>query len=234
MAWPTLAPLYRLTVGAILTLALLWASSATLAGAQAGTPACPPAASTGAVAPSGAAPTLGSATPSSEQVLACVGAEAITGATYLNWAAVARDAPDAHKGHKHARITNAEVAEQVMGFLVSSDWVIGEARERGIVIAEATVRRQFDRIRDQQFRHHGEFRKFLRSSGETVANLLFRVRLDLLSAQIQKQVLAGHRGARTQQRVLSNFVGEFKSRWTAQTYCEPAYAIADCGHVQSL
>jgi hypothetical protein len=235
MARLTLAPLARLTTGAILTLAFLWASSpASTAGAQAGTPACPPAPSTSATAPSGtAAPALGSVTPSAEQVLACIGAEAITGATYLHWALIASDT-NTQSGHKHLKPPNTMVAEEVMAFLISSDWVIGEARERGIVISEATVQKQFDRVRREQFPRAKEFKKFLRSSGQTVADLLFRVRLNLLSQQIQKQVLAGHHGKRAQRQALANFVGEFKSRWMGQTYCEPAFAVKTCGHVQSL
>jgi hypothetical protein len=234
MARPTLASRYRLTVGAVLALALLWASSATLAGAQAGTPACPPAPSSGASEPSGAsAPALGSAVPGSEQVLACVGAEAITGATYVHWATIANDAAT-QPGHKHGELPSSVAAEQVMAFLISSDWIIGEARERGIVFSEATVRKQFDHIRHAQFPHPKEFKKFLESSGQTVADLLFRVRLNLMSEQIQKQVLAGHHGKRAQRQALANFVGEFKSRWMGQTYCEPAFAVSDCGHTQAL
>jgi hypothetical protein len=238
MARLTLALVTRLTAAAFLTVAFLCASSATLAGAQASAPACPPAPSTGTPGTTTAVPpvppeaALGSVQPTSEQVLACVGAETITGATYLHWASVARKA--ATPRHKHAQLPNTVAAEQVMGFLISSDWVIGEARERGVVVSEATVRKRFDHIRDQQFPRRGAFRRFLERSGQTVADLLFRVRLSLLSARIQKQVLAGHHGAHAQRQALANFVGEFRSKWTGQTYCEPAFAVKTCGHVQSL
>jgi hypothetical protein len=234
MTRPTLASLQRPTAGAVLTLALLLASSATIAGAQTGAPDCPPAVSTSTTEPSSTtAPALGSVVPDEEQVLVCVGAEAITGATYLHWRTIADDAAK-QPGHTHVKLPSSVAAEQVMGFLISSDWIVGEGRERGIVISEAAVRKSFDRARDRGFPHPGEFRKFLASSGETVADLLFRVRLNLLSEQIQKQVLAGHHGKRAQRQALANFVGEFKSRWMGQTYCEPAFTVADCGHTQSL
>jgi hypothetical protein len=57
--------------------------------------------------------------------------------------------------------------------------------------------------------------------------------LNLTSAEIQRHVLAGHRGAKSRQRALGGFVQEFKLKWTAQTYCEPTYVTADCGHVQA-
>ena len=72
---------------------------------------------------------------------------------------------------------------------------------------------------------------FLRQSGQTVGDLLLRVRLNLLSTRIQRKVVAGHRSNREQ--ALSRFVKSFRIKWTGRTYCSPRYAIADCGHVQS-
>jgi hypothetical protein len=129
--------------------------------------------------------------------------------------------------------STAEVTKEVMGFLVSSDWVLGEAADLNIDVSEAKVRHTFDRIRGEQFPKQKEFKIFLRKSGETVADLLFRVRLNLTSERIEKRVVAGHRGARSQLRATERFVHEFKLKWTAQTSCEPGYAISDCGHVQA-
>ena len=51
--------------------------------------------------------------------------------------------------------------------------------------------------------------------------------------EIQRHVVEGHHGARNQQRALSRFLHAFKLKWEAQTYCDPAYAVTDCGHVQA-
>lgn len=104
-----------------------------------------------------------------------------------------------------------------MGFLISSDWLIGEAQNLNIHVSDVEVRRRFDHIRREQFPKRGEFKAFLRSSGQTVPDLLFRVRVDLLSARLQQRVVAG----------------EFASKWRAQTYCSPAYTVSDCGHVEA-
>jgi hypothetical protein len=120
-----------------------------------------------------------------------------------------------------------------MSFLISSDWVIGEARDRNIRVSEVEVRRFFDRIRRQQFPKRREFTAFLKNSGQTVADLLFRVRLNLLSTRIQRQIIAGQHGTPAQEHAIAHFVSEFKSKWRAQTYCAPGYAISDCGHVQA-
>ena len=46
-------------------------------------------------------------------------------------------------------------------------------------------------------------------------------------------MLAGHHSARSRQLALQRFVTRFKRKWQAQTYCEPVFAVPDCGHVQA-
>jgi hypothetical protein len=223
----------RPIAGVAVAFALTAVTPAGPAGAQPALPACPPA-SQGASTPSGtpmAVPPQGTPTPTEEaQLVACVGAEAITAATFLQWARVARAALPGSPKHRQA--ASKTITKEVMGFLISSGWVIEEARARGIALTEAQVRHEFDRIRDEQFPRLREFAKFLRQSKQTVADLLLRVRLNLLSQQIQKAVLAGVKGKRAQAMALGQFVSGFKDKWMAQTYCAPAYAVADCGHVQ--
>jgi hypothetical protein len=171
--------------------------------------------------------------------VACVGSQSITGAMFSHWADVARRSEEepspspVHTASKHHAPSAGEVIKEVMGFLISSDWVLGEAADLNIHISEGEVRHTFDHIRAQQFPKRKEFKTFLKQSGQTIADLLFRVRLNLTSTRIQKHVLAGHRGSRTQQHALERFVHDFKLKWEAQTYCDPAYAVTDCGHVQA-
>jgi hypothetical protein len=197
------------------------------AGAQAPVTTCPPPLSESA--PPTTSPLTNPLSPSPEQIVACVGSKSITGATFSHWAVVAREPEGSSKHHP----STGEVTNQVMGFLLSSDWVLGEATDLNIHVSEGEVRHMFDHIRNQQFPKKKEFKTFLKQSGQTVADLLFRVRLNLTSMRIQKHVLAGHRGAHSQQRALERFVHDFKLKWEPQTYCDPAYAVTDCGHVQA-
>jgi hypothetical protein len=212
-------------------LVLLFASVAS-SGAEVSPPACPPPAAfpSATVAPTTPAP-AGAAEPTPEQVVVCVGAMPISGATYSHWLVVARDAVEPSvKGH-HAGSVKA-LQSEVLGFLISSDWVIGEAEALGVTVSAAKVKMEFDHIRNAQFPRRREFRAFLRDSGQTVEDLLFRVKLNLLSERIQKRVVAGHHGPASQQRALSQFVKAFKAKWQAQTYCAAEYDVADCGHVE--
>jgi hypothetical protein len=217
----------------VLALALLL-PAASSAGEAPGAPCPPPPATAPAVPapPSGFSP-AGPAEPAAAETIACVGSEAIDGATFSHWATVSRNShgPPA-KGVPAP--SAAETRNEVLSFLITSDWVIGEARDLHVGVSTAQVRRQFDRVEGQQFPKRREFRAFLRSTGETVADLLFRVRLNLLSDRIQRHVAAGQHGGRSKARALERFVKTFEAKWRAQTYCAAQFDVQDCGHVQSV
>lgn len=154
--------------------------------------------------------------PAPEALIACVGATPIAGVVFAHWFTVAeRGASHTERAHPN------ELLQEVMGFLISSYWVIGQAQELHIAVTAAEVRHTYDRISHQQFPHARELRKFLKSSGQTVADLLFRVRLNLLSSRIQEHVL--------KHGSLGRFVRQFRKRWEGRTYCKKAYTVTDCG-----
>jgi foldase protein PrsA len=80
------------------------------------------------------------------------------------------------------------VKQQVMQFLVSAKWIEGEAKERGVSATDAEVKRQFEQTKDQSFPNDKAYQRFLKTSGQTEADLLFRVKLDVLSNKIRTQV----------------------------------------------
>jgi foldase protein PrsA len=79
--------------------------------------------------------------------------------------------------------------QEVLGFLISSNWVIGEAKSLGVKLSDAEVKKQFEKIKSQQFPKAAEFEKFLKTSGQSVSDLLLRVKLNLLSQKIQQKVI---------------------------------------------
>jgi foldase protein PrsA len=78
--------------------------------------------------------------------------------------------------------------QEVLGFLTSSAWVMGEAKSLGVNVDDKTVRDQFLKIKHQQFKQPAEFEKFLKTSGQTVSDLLLRVKLNMLSQKIQAKI----------------------------------------------
>jgi foldase protein PrsA len=79
--------------------------------------------------------------------------------------------------------------QEVLSFLISSQWVIGEASDLGVHVSDSEVKKRFEQIKTQQFPKAAEFEKFLASSGQTASDLLLRVKLNLLSSKIQQKII---------------------------------------------
>ena len=79
--------------------------------------------------------------------------------------------------------------QTTLGFLISADWVIGQAEEQGDQAQrQAKSRRSSIELKKQQFPKEAEFQKFLASTGQTVSDLLLRVKLSMLTTKIQEKV----------------------------------------------
>jgi hypothetical protein len=127
----------------------------------------------------------------------------------------------ARAGLRSRREARLQAAEH----MIQSEWIRGEAALRGITVSREQVLRAFRAQRRQAFPRYRDFTRFLRQSGQTRADLLFRVRIDMYSARIRRQVLAGARGPVRQERRLDRFVREFRAYWQARTQCLPRYHV---------
>ena len=79
--------------------------------------------------------------------------------------------------------------QSVLGFLISSSWVIGEAEHLGVKASDAEIKKEFNKIKNEQFPKAAEFEKFLASSGQTVSDLLLRVKVTtVLGPKIEQKV----------------------------------------------
>jgi len=90
--------------------------------------------------------------------------------------------------------------QEVLGFLISSEWVIGEGSHLGVKISDQEVKKEFEKIKNQQFPKPAEFEKFLATSGQTVSDLLLRVKLNMMSSKIQQKIAKG-KGAPTKAEI---------------------------------
>ena len=101
--------------------------------------------------------------------------------------------------------------QEVLGFLISSQWVIGEASSLGVKLSDGEVKKEFAKIKSQQFPKAAEFEKFLSTSGQSVSDLLLRVKLNLLSQKIQKQIIKAK--STVTQAQIAKYYNENKSRY---------------------
>lgn len=79
--------------------------------------------------------------------------------------------------------------QEVLSFLISSSWVLKEAEALGVKVSDSEVHKKFEELKNQEFSKPGDFQKFLASSGQTVSDLLLRVKLNLLSTKLQQKIV---------------------------------------------
>jgi foldase protein PrsA len=81
--------------------------------------------------------------------------------------------------------------DQVMQLLTSFQWIQGEAKDQGIKVTDAEVKKSFDQQKKQSFPKEADYQKFLKDNGQTEKDILERVRLDLLSTKIRDKIIKG-------------------------------------------
>jgi foldase protein PrsA len=80
------------------------------------------------------------------------------------------------------------LSSQVMDFLVKAYWYQADATKQHINVTDAQVQKAFNTAKKQQFSTAAEFQTFLTSTGQTLQDILFRVRVD----QIYMKLIAKH------------------------------------------
>jgi foldase protein PrsA len=84
-----------------------------------------------------------------------------------------------------------QLRDQVLGLLISFEWIEREAEEQGIKVTEAEVQKSFEEQKKQSFPKEADYQKFLKDQGQTNEDVLMRVRLDMLSQKIRDKVTKG-------------------------------------------
>jgi foldase protein PrsA len=101
--------------------------------------------------------------------------------------------------------------QQVLQFLISSEWIQGEAEEQDVKVSDAEVDKQFEKTKKQSFPKAADFDKFLKSSGMTLEDIKFRVRLDALSNALRTKITKGKDKVDDQQ--ISDYYEKNKTRF---------------------
>jgi phosphatidylethanolamine-binding protein (PEBP) family uncharacterized protein len=177
-----------------------------------------------ATAAGGATTPVGQASAAGEAV-ATVGPTPISKVSLEHWMSVT--AALSHS-KAHSKAARAALESQVLGFLISSQWVLGEAAHLGLGASEAEVRQRLGQETAKQYPTHAKLEHYLVSIGETEADLLMRIRIELLEAKIARHVTVGKTVSTEPHLLLSDFQRGFEVRWRARTSCAPGYVMEDC------
>jgi foldase protein PrsA len=100
-------------------------------------------------------------------------------------------APEDSDLKKQCKQSYDQLKQQVMQFLIQSQWVQQEAKEQDVSVSGKEIRTLFEDQKKQAFPKERDYQKFLRTSGATEQDILFRIKLDALqnklTAKIQKE-----------------------------------------------
>src|SRR4051794_35883818 len=101
--------------------------------------------------------------------------------------------------------------DQTMQFLISAQWLTQEAKKRNITATDQEVQTAFQQQKKQSFPKEADYQKFLQSSGQTEADLLYRVRLSVLTNKLQQSIIKG-KGTVTDAQI-SDYYNKNKQRF---------------------
>jgi foldase protein PrsA len=101
--------------------------------------------------------------------------------------------------------------KQVMQFLIQAEWIQQEAEARGIKATDEEIRRSFEDQKKQSFPKEKDYQEFLKTSGQTEEDLLFRVRIDFLSQELRKKIVEGK--DKVSDKEIADFYNKNKSRF---------------------
>ena len=89
---------------------------------------------------------------------------------------------------KQCKTEYTTLKREVMQFLIQSEWVTQEAEKRDITVSDKAVQKSFEDQKKQAFPTDKAYKSFLKTSGMTEADILFRVKLSQLQEKLTKDV----------------------------------------------
>jgi foldase protein PrsA len=105
------------------------------------------------------------------------------------------------------------LSSKVMEFLITSYWYQAEAAKQHIKISDAQVQKVFTNEKNQQFHSQAEFQSFLNQSGQTLDDILYRVRV----SELVKQLRAKHPATVTPAQIQSYYNSHLSQFGTPET-----------------
>ena len=74
-----------------------------------------------------------------------------------------------------------------MDFLIKAYWYQADAHKLGVKVTDAEVQKAFDEAKKQQFPNGSGFQQFLSQTGQTLQDILFRVRVNQIVQKLGGQ-----------------------------------------------
>jgi foldase protein PrsA len=81
--------------------------------------------------------------------------------------------------------------DSVVSLLINAQWIFGEAHDQGIKLTDQQVKASFLNQKIQSFPDTREYQAFLKQTGYTTEDLLFRVKVADLTNKLREKILKG-------------------------------------------
>lgn len=154
----------------------------------------------------------------SDDVVARVGGSPITKATLAHWMAIQAGGND--RAVSNQSVSGMGLKQQVLGFLISSQWTIGEAAELGVKVSDKEAQKQLDRfkyaqfegLKYEQFPKEAELKQALAHPGETRSDQVWLMKLNMLATRAQQQRFSEIQRQITHTQI-ANYYNEHKQRF---------------------
>jgi foldase protein PrsA len=111
-----------------------------------------------------------------------------------------KDAPEPAKGQpkptaeqfkQQCKQEYEALRDQVLQLLIQNEWVTQEAERQNITVSDAEVKKAFEEQKKASFPEEKDFQQFLKTSGFTMEDILFRVRLEQISTKLRDKIVKG-------------------------------------------
>jgi foldase protein PrsA len=86
------------------------------------------------------------------------------------------------------RAQNEQIVQSTMGTLIQNVWIEKEAEEQGVTVTDAQVQRTLADTKRQSFPTEKAYQRFLSTSGMTQADVLERIRVQALAANLTRKI----------------------------------------------
>jgi hypothetical protein len=126
----------------------------------------------------------------------------------------------------------ADVQPRILHFLIHAYWIRGEATDEVVQVSEAEVQKRFQQITKKNYPKAADFQKYLAGSDQTIPDLLFSLKTEMLTAKLEQNATKGAKG-KAAKTVLTKSAQNLEKKWKAETSCIPGFVIRDCKQFSS-
>ena len=107
---------------------------------------------------------------------------------------------------------------EVMDFLIRGKWYLADAAAHGISFTASQTQQALGSQTRSQYPTAAGFQRFLRQTGQTEQDVIYRVQISEAQAALSNRTSGG----------LKAVDADVQQRYRADTFCAPQYRIADC------